>query len=476
MEEGQVLTTVAAVLKGQNDRYSPSPAREAHLRALRAGASAVVTGQQTGLFLGPLFTLYKAATAIRLARARSAVPVFWLQTEDHDLAEIAGTRLPQGLRLSLPVPPEPVSVAHRRLPQGLDALHAQMGEALSGLPHGPAHLERLARHYGTGAGWTEAFAGTLADLFSEEGLVLLDPRDPELAPLAVPVHRRALTGWREAADALRSSGQPETVHVRHDSPLSFFHPDGREGRRCRLRFTGDGFEEIGGGGTYSLDALLSTLESDPLRFSTSALLRPILQDTWLPGAVYVGGPAEVRYFRQLGPLYDWFELPRPEVVPRASFTLLEEKDRKLLARACVPVEEISRPVEEILARACGSSPAGERVAASLLQAFDRALVEIGPTLRETGERAERAAEKTRGTVARAVEKLSENVDTAWRLRDRALFDDVTRLKERLLPDGIPQERAYGPSYFLARYGERPFLERVVDAAEPGTGTPRSLDL
>jgi bacillithiol biosynthesis cysteine-adding enzyme BshC len=479
LEEGPLLKTVAELLEEQNEGYAASPARSAHLRALRAGAAAIVTGQQVGLFLGPLFTLYKAATAIRLARERDAVPVFWLQTEDHDLAEIAATRVArsrgEALRLTLDAPLEPVSVAHRTLPSSVEGLHPRMAEALEGLPHAAEHLERLARHYRAGAGWTRAFAGLLAELFAEEGLVLLDPRDPALAPFAAPVHRRALVEWREIVAALRASGAPETVHVRGDAPLSFFHPEGPEGRRVRLRWDGGRFEEIGGSESYALDDLLSALDADPLRFSTSALLRPILQDTWLRTAAYVGGPAEVRYFAQLGPLYDRFDLPRPTVVARASLTILEEGDRKRLARSGIAPEEAARPIDEILARAGGTGGAGERAAAHLLAAFDRALAEIAPAVREAGERAERAAEKTRGTVARAVEKLGENVDAARRLRDTALVEDVMRLRERLFPDGIPQERFYGPSYFFARVGERAFVERVLDAADPGPGA-RSLEL
>ncbi len=479
MEERPLLKTVAAVLETQNRAFAESPERDAHLRALRAGAEAVVTGQQVGLFLGPLFTLYKAATAIRVARERQAVPVFWLQSEDHDLAEIAATHVarPRGgaLRLSLEASREPVSVAHRRLPAAVDDLLRRLAEILGGLPHAEAHLGRLARHYRAGAGWTEAFAGLLAELFAHEGLVLLDPRDPRFAPLAAPVHRRALVEWREIVEALRASGAPETVHVRDDAPLSFFHPEGPAGRRVRLRWDGSRFEEIGGTEGHALDGLLAILECEPLRFSTSALLRPILQDTWLRTAAYVGGPAEVRYFAQLGPLYDRFGLPRPTVLPRASLTILEEGDRRRLARTGIAPETAARPVEEILERGGAGGGAGERVAAHLLAAFDRALEEVAPSVREAGERAARAAEKTRGTVARAVGKLGENVDAARRLRDSALLEDVARLRDRLFPEGIPQERFFGPSYFFARVGERAFVERVLEVADPGPGT-RSLDL
>jgi bacillithiol biosynthesis cysteine-adding enzyme BshC len=480
LEEGKALKppppALAEALTSQNAGYAPSPARDEHLRALGAGAPAVVTGQQAGLLLGPLYTLYKAATAIRLARSKGVVPVFWLQTEDHDLAEIAVANVarPRGgaLRLALPADPEPVSIAHRTLPDAISEILARLADALRGLPETGPHLERLARHYRPGAGFGAAFAGVLAELFSEEGLVLLDPRDPVLAPLAAPVHRRALLEWREIAAALHASGARESVHVRDDAPLSFFHPDGSEGRRCRLRWNGDRFAEIGGAGTHTLDELLAALAEDPLRFSTSALLRPILQDTWLDTAAYVGGPAEVEYFEQLGPLYDRFSLPRPDVVRRASLRLLEEDDRVRLERAALRPEEAGLPLDDVLSRcrAREEGTGGEAVATRLIGAIDRALEEVAPALRETGERAERAAAKTRGTVARAVEKLGRNVDKARRLRDRTFLEDLERLRERLFPGGVPQERFYGISYFAARYGERAFVERVLGAAEPGGGT------
>ena len=93
---------VAAALAAQNAQLPPSRAREAHLAALAAGAPVVVTGQQVGLFLGPLYTLYKAATAVKHARAIGAVPVFWLQTEDHDLVEIASVGVPGRAPIAVP--------------------------------------------------------------------------------------------------------------------------------------------------------------------------------------------------------------------------------------------------------------------------------------------------------------------------------------------------------------------------------------
>jgi uncharacterized protein YllA (UPF0747 family) len=225
---------------------------------------------------------------------------------------------------------------------------------------------------------------------------------------------------RERVKALEAAGVGATVHVREAAPLSFFHPDGPEGPRYRLEPSAGGFMDVGGTRTHTLAALLAALDSRPASFSTSALLRPILQDTWLPTAAYVGGPAEVAYFAQLAPLYSAFELSPPLVVPRARLRLLESPTRRLLA--------------------------------------------------------DKALGKTRGTVARAVGKLAGNYEKARLHRDAALIEDVRRLQWWLFPEGQPQERYYGISYFAAHHGERAFLHRVLAAAEPLEIAPRDVDL
>jgi bacillithiol biosynthesis cysteine-adding enzyme BshC len=477
---------LASILEEQNARYAPSPARDAHLRSMRSGASAVVTGQQTGLFLGPLYTVYKAAAAIRLARSLSqrwrtaVVPVFWLQTEDHDAAEIAICHVARGndepLTLRLDVAPGAVSVAHRVLPEAIEEILAALGNALSGLHHADEHLGLLARHYRPGVGWGPAFAGVLATLFAEEGLVLLDPRDPALAALAAPVHRRALTASRSIAGALvdrehalESAGWHPNMHVREEAPLSFFHPDGPLGPRCRLAAAPDGFVEVGGQRTHTLEDLLAALDADPAAFSTSALLRPILQDTWLPTVAYVGGPAEVAYFAQMPPLYAAFDVPAPIVVPRTRLRLLDQATRRALTRRGLTAAEVCRPIDDVLTSVCALAPGeldGDTLAQRVVDGIERVLADVAPAVRDAGEHALQALEKTRASFARSAEKLGRNYDKARLMCDRELVDDVRSAHARLMPGGVLQERHVGLASFAARYGQRAFIERVLAAAEP----------
>ncbi|HUJ26898.1 MAG TPA: bacillithiol biosynthesis BshC, partial [Myxococcales bacterium] len=255
---------------------APHPAGERNLASLAAGASVVVTGQQVGLFLGPLYTFYKAATAVAWARAveeqtgARCVPLFWLQTEDHDYAEIAACQVPPSLRLSLPAVEARCSVAHLALPEEITGLADRLAEALAPLPHAAEVIDLVRAAYQPGRTLSQAFAEMLAAVFADEGLVFLDPRRPEIARLASPLYVRAIEEMDAVDQALlqrgadlRAAGLDEQVHVREGSPLVFFHGDRPDGPRRRLKRAGADFH-IDGGGSISRGALLDAARAEPL--------------------------------------------------------------------------------------------------------------------------------------------------------------------------------------------------------------------
>lgn len=477
----------AAAIEAQNAQLSPSPARDKNIALLKSGAAAVVTGQQMGLFLGPLYTVYKAATAIKVARAmaeesgRPVVPIFWLQTEDHDLPEIASCFVPgtNGSPLELSVPcshEDRRSVAHRTLPIEVTGCLDMLRDQIQRLPHGPAHWEKVARHYREGTTYSRAFTGLLAELFADEGLVFVDPRDPELAVLAAPLHKKALSEAAqlsrvllERVRALAEAGFLAMVHVREGAPLSFYHPVGAEGPRYRLEPVEGGFREIGGERTHTLDSLLAALDRDPLLFSTSALLRPLLQDSLLPTAAYIGGPGEVAYFAQLEPLYRAFGLSMPVIVPRARFRIVEEKTLRLLARLGVSADQATSSEDALLSAAQSLERAPfhpEELEAGLNMQIGQLFDEVASKIEGFGPGLDSAIDKTRASIRGAIGKLREKYEKAVLHRDQALVEEVRRLKAMLQPNGDPQERIYGISYYAARYGEREFIDKVMEAIVP----------
>jgi bacillithiol biosynthesis cysteine-adding enzyme BshC len=475
-------------LRAQQARLPPSPARDTNLAALIAGDTAVVaTGQQVGLFLGPLYSFYKAASAIAVARALAAesgtrvVPLFWLQTEDHDFAEIASCTVAgaDGAPAELSLAPEPpaearVSIAHRRLGPEIASLLDRLQETLPASPAATETLALLRAHYRAGEPLAAAFGGAMAELFAEEGLLVFDPRVPPVARLAAPLYRRAVAEadaigaeLAERAAALEAAGFDVQIPVRSDCALVFHHLEAVTGPRYRIE-----------GERASDPELAAALEREPLRFSTSALLRPIVQDSLLPTAAYVGGPAEVSYFAQLGPLYRRFGLEMPIVVPRARFVCLAAPDRRRLAQLGLSVRDVmagnelrtpSRPAgapdpQALAARAREIASQANEVSAAIADALpqDKNLV--------------RAAARTGDRVHRALNVLIRRYRSTLASRDQAAADRLARLRAALAPGGVPQERVYAWPSLAARHGVLPLKQAVLDRLSPFAGALEELEL
>jgi bacillithiol synthase len=496
-------TEMIRIVRAQQAAFVASPARDAHLASWAEGrAAVVVTGQQVGLFLGPLYSFYKAASAVAVARALTAetgvpcVPLFWLQTEDHDFAEIRSCVVPDGrgesLRLALPDPgPGEArrSLAHRALPAEVSGLLDQLAEAL---PAGEASAETLAllrAAYRPGHAIGGAFAEVMAALFAEEGLLVLDPRRAEVAELAAPSYRACLEDSEAITAALRArtvalagAGFAEQVPVRDQAALVFFHPDGPEGPRFRIERQPGGDWRLAGGSALMAHAeLLDTLAREPLRFSTSSLLRPIVQDLLLPTVAYVAGPGELNYFAQLGPLYDRFGLAPPLLVPRARFRCLDARSRRDLAKLGLRPDDVDLPAAELAARLRARRPAGAPDPRELRALVADRIAPAVETIAAAVEQAEpglrREAGRTRGRVSYRLERLLDRYARALVSRDQALSARLRRLTQFLFPQGSPQERVYGWPAMAARRGVAGFKALVQSAlADPFAAIVKDLEL
>jgi bacillithiol synthase len=372
-----------------------------------------------------------------------------------------------------------VSIAHLALPAETDAALDEVAAQLGDGADAQAHLARLRRHYRAGAPWANAFAGVLAELFAPEGLVFVDPRDPALAALAAPIHARAIddaariaAGLLARCQELAAAGRPTPVHVRTGAPLSFVHPDGPTGPRVRLEpCDGGAFAEVGGPRRFDRAALRALA---PAQFSTSALLRPIWQDTLLPTVAYVGGPAEVAYFAQVAPVYAAFERAMPLVVPRARFRIVDARMQALLAKLSLAAGDLETDEATLLARVRRPAPATS-VERELLAPFLAGHAQLAAALGAPADpRVEKALRRTKLSVERALGKLRGTIERAAAYADTETVAAVRRLRDRLAPEGAPQERILGLPAFAARGGDRALVERVLAAIGPLTGHLQEL--
>ena len=442
---------LGSVLEEQNARYAPGPARDAHLRraALRRGGGR----HRPADGAVPRSALHACTRPRRRFASRGSlaehwgapvVPVFWLQTEDHDAAEIAICHVARGSDEPLTAATRrrrttAFSVAHRVAARRdrRDALASARRATCPDLPHAEEHLALLAPALPARGGMGPAFAGVLADAVRRGGLVLLDPRDPRARRARLPVHRRALTE-SPCRSPRRSSSERSELRSRPAgaSPCTCATTrrcrssirDGPGGAaRCRLA-GGSGASSRSADGARTRSKNCSAISTTrPAAFSTSALLAPILQDTWLPTVAYVGGPAEVAYFAAAASAVRGVRRRRADRRPRAPLRLIDEATRRALARRGLTAAEVSRPIDDVLASVCVAAPDEARRRQSRGVSWPGSSA-CSPTFRPPF--AMRASTPYRRSKRRAPAsrdrrgKLGRNYDRARLLCDRELVDDV----------------------------------------------------
>jgi bacillithiol biosynthesis cysteine-adding enzyme BshC len=462
-------STLCDLLEQQNRTFGASDEVFKNIARLRDGAGAVVTGQQVTLFGGPLFTILKAATAIRKAKDASAagsphVPIFWLATEDHDLAEAAHVTLPdrhelKALRLS-PGSAHGVAAGGVTLGKDVEELVAQAGEILG---PGPL-LDQLAACYREGQTLGRAFAQFISGIFAAQGLLVLDAASRGFHALGSDVLRQAIVRADELRVAITdrdqqlvAAGYHSQVLVPQLSSLLFLF-DRESGARVPLRRTADGGWQSARH-AYSTSELLAILDAEPERLSPNALLRPVFQDAILPTGAYVGGPSEVAYFAQSQVLYERILGRTTPVLPRLSATLIEPAIGGLLARHDVSLPDVIQsvlrdPLE--LAQRFGAraiSVVGKRKLAAAGSALDTELSALATYMHSLDPGLGRAADVSSSKMRYQMNRMRRLAANYELRREQSLGRDAGLIALNLFPDRRPQERILAAAWFLSRYGE-----------------------
>jgi bacillithiol biosynthesis cysteine-adding enzyme BshC len=456
----------AALERQQRERGAPAAAAQA-ARLARPDAAAIVTGQQPGLFGGSLFVLYKALTALGLARRLEArlgtpvVPVFWVASDDHDFAEVRSvTLLGEGGELRT------LRYQPAREPHGQPASQIVLDASISGLLAdlkgslpGSLHLDdiagRLEQCYRPGATLSGAFAAFISSMLPD--LVVLEPSDPALKSLMAPVLSREIQEGsptsRLAAEVgarLLKAGYHQQVPVREGLLNLFVVMDGE---RRALGMTDSQVEVRGIGKTLSRDEALKRLEADPTPWSPGALLRPLAEDFMLPTLAYVAGPAEVAYHAQIGPSYAHFGIPRPIVVPRASLTLVEPAQARTLESEGLQLLDLEGEPEALLNRRTREAhPEVEDAFQKTRDAVDRGMTEVERILGTVDPTLQGAADAAHGRLLHQIETLREKAIRALKKRDHSRAERLRRTRDALFPGGALQERGLGLVSLLARQG------------------------
>ena len=466
---------LADILLRQSDGFDASGAVLANIERLRNGAAAVVTGQQVALFGGPLLTLLKAATAVRKAAdatklsGREHVPVFWLASEDHDLAEVDQVALlskteVETLRLGLKAD-RPLPVGELRVDGGNEEgrlrLEAELDRLSELLGWAPV-CELLRACYAPNAHLAGAFGRLISKVFAAQGLVVMNASVREFHSLGADVLRAAIedvdaldAALLERSKELETAGYHAQVLVTPGHSLLFL-VDSNTGARLPLRRTGDG-QWKAGSQSYTSEDLLAILESEPERLSPNALLRPVFQDRILPTAAYVGGPAEIAYFAQSAVVYEKILGRVTPVLPRLSATLVEPAIAQTMATHEVSLPQLfeAKTIDELALRlgARAMPIEGKRKIAAVGNAMDSELTALTEYMSSMSADLGRAAEVSASKMHYQMNRLRRMAAAFEVQKQASLKKHATAIMLNLFPEGHLQERLLAGVWFLARYGD-----------------------
>ena len=469
----EVRERVAAILQRQNQGWGASGRTLENIARLKAGALAVVTGQQVGLCGGPFFSLLKALTAVKLSQEAAGagldcVPVFWLATQDHDLDEIQAISLP-GPEGSL----QKVAATSKSLvesPVGTIPLGPEIDEVVKTAVQllGESEVTAFLREsYTPDATYGSAFARLFTRLFDQWGVILLDATDPDLNALAEPIYRAAIERAGELDEALaargnelEAAGYHQQVKVTPSSTLLFAIQNGSRVPIHRENSTSEfliGDEKISGA------ELLRRIATAPQDFSANVLLRPVVQDFLLPTLAYTGGSAEVAYFAQAAVVYQSLLGRTTPIIPRFSATVVETKANGLLERYGLTLVDLFQGPDKIREQL-----AAHALPQELQAAFDAAnsnLAKSFAAIRESLARLDKtlvdAAENAESKIHHQLESLQAKAARAELRQSEVLDRHANALSNGLYPNKVLQEREIAGIHFLARYGKR-FLHDIYD--------------
>lgn len=477
-----------AVLERQNREFGSSELTFTHIQHLKNGARTIVTGQQLGLFGGPLYTIYKALTACKLAAQWQemydvpCVPVFWLEAFDHDFAEVNhidyATLQNELRRLSLPQPDNSAQiVSQRRLGDEIRKIIDSFVDDNPVTDFLPAVLALLNDTYRPEYTFSGAFGRFLAQLMATYGLVLFNPLDEACANLYIPVFQKAVSdasaldsALQSQTNALKDAGYHQQIQLR-DSQLHLFYTV--DGIRQRIRIEGDQFQA--GLHAFSETELCQEIEAHPLKFTTDVVLRPILQDILFPTVAYVAGPGEIAYFAQLKAAYHLYEQAMPLIYPRASFTIIEGKIRKSLAKYHLSLTDVFLDSKSLFRRVIGDvdidlAPVFAQVHANMsaeLRSLAQLVGSIDPNLAS-------ATENALQKIKYQIDKLEERSIAAQQKNQKVITGQLAKIQAHLYPNGNLQERVFNIVYYLIRYGfdliktiygaidDRPVAHRLIE--------------
>lgn len=477
-------SAVFEILKRQNLSFGNTSALENIELLSKDNTLAVVTGQQVGLFSGPVYTIYKIITAIKLSYFLSErfpdfnfVPVFYLEGEDHDFFESNNAKIFNSKNELVKIEFNPDDIRREnygpvgaiKFDEKIDEVIKKLEEELQDSEFKSDVLKLVRSAYRKDVNFTQAFAKFVGELFKNSGLIFLNPDDADLKRLLVPIFEKEIDEHPKLSGLIIdvSAELEEKYHAQvKPRPLNLFlfykggrfpiEPADEEGI---FRLKGARFK-------FSRGELKNILESSPHLLSPNVVLRPICQDTLLPTVCYVAGPSEIAYFAQLKPAYTYFDVPMPVIFPRISATLIEPKIGKIFEKYNIDIREVFTDFQSVAKKILLSNSEFDidaffKVARSRIESV---LGEVRDFVSKIDPTLAGAVDNSSGKILYHINSIYEKTISAHQKRNETISRQIEKLKINLFPEDELQERVLNIIYFLNKY-DMSLIDRLFDELE-----------
>jgi bacillithiol biosynthesis cysteine-adding enzyme BshC len=483
---------VAAVLRLYNERHNPHPEVMSSLALFEQPGTLVITGgQQSGLFTGPLFVVYKAITTILAAREAAAqlgqpvVPLFWIAGEDHDWDEVNHTyvlnRTGEVARIKIDRPEGPrssvsdITVEEHNWQQVTELLEGMLQES----EFKPQIMEFIRNSSQTACSMSDAFAKLMGALFGKFGLVLLDSADPALRRLERPFFRALIeqndeleAAYKQSADNIVAAGYELQADVTPgNANLFYIH----EGARILLHKTEGRFSDRKGAVSFSREELLMILEEHPERFSNNVLTRPLMQDYVLPVLATVLGQGEMAYWAIPRDAFGVLGGQMPLILPRMSFTVIEGTLHKHMDKYGLSFGDVRAGLEgkrkEWLA--AQDELELERRFEETKEAFSAMYEPLIEQLGNIQAGLLKLGNNNKEKILDQIAFLQGKAQDAMEKQNEAALRQWEKIELSLMPAGKLQERVYNIMYYLNRYGLS-WLDELMTIPADYSGTHRII--
>ena len=474
---------LVTLIKDQYSNISPSDKTTHNLNLLKSKKTlAVVTGQQLGLLGGPLYTIYKIITAIKLSNYLSErydefkfVPVFWLEGDDHDFNEIRHVNLINDKNeiqvfnygQEIPEDEDRGSVGFMKIDPSINQLFEEITLSIRNTEFTPDLFYNLKSFYTTDNTLKGAFKELVFWLCDKYGLIIFDPQDKKIKEMMVPIFKKELTDFRKHTETMVgvSAELEDLYHAQVKvRPVNLFY-NTNDGRFL-LDPVDNEFRLHKRRKRFSYEELVNLMDTEPENFSPNVLLRPICQDFVLPTAFYIGGPSEIAYFAQVMPLYEFFDVQRPVIYPRSSVTILEKNISSIIEKYNLSLNQVFWDTEILKEHVLASltDVTIENIFGEAKEKIDIALDQLKEKLFDFDKTMSEAGTKYRQKILNYLDEFRGKAIDSQKTKYETTLRQIDKLSSTLFPNGVLQEREINFVHFANKYGND-ILQKIFDEIE-----------